>query len=397
MDAAIVSVHEVRVGRLDRLSDDEDFVFTFDPAWLADPDRPTLGQLFVDRMPKRIETSGLPCWFDHLLPPPRGPARRLLQRWAGLDEEEDDLFALLVAMGADLPGAVTLEPAELRLFGPGSYARRIRREPAAPEYALPGAQSKISARDGQGGLVVAARGEKGHYIAKFDDPRYPELPRLEWATTEWASRAGVNVHDADLVSTAAFGALPEGLHVGDGQVFLATRFDRSPEGSVHAEDLGQLLDIPAARLYHASYEAIGEALRWLCPDDVQEYVERLGFMLVCGNGDAHLKNWGVIYPDRRTPRLGPAYDLVATVARAPRDTLALSLDGSKAFESVSRSSFRSLARALEADEAQVVHWIRAACARAQEVWRSGAGDLPLTADERERIDDHIRRVPLLAE
>nr|WP_244617037.1 MULTISPECIES: HipA domain-containing protein [unclassified Rhizobium] len=31
------------------------------------------------------------------------------------------------------------------------------------------------------------------------------------------------------------------------------------------------------------------------------------------NGDMHLKNWSLIYPDRRTPALSPAYDLLSTI------------------------------------------------------------------------------------
>jgi serine/threonine-protein kinase HipA len=50
------------------------------------------------------------------------------------------------------------------------------------------------------------------------------------------------------------------------------------------------------------------------------------------NGDAHLKNFSVIYENPEGPvRLAPAYDLVATTPYIPKDTLALTLDGSKQF------------------------------------------------------------------
>ena len=48
------------------------------------------------------------------------------------------------------------------------------------------------------------------------------------------------------------------------------------------------------------------------------------------NGDAHLKNFGVLYDDAESEvRLAPIYDLVTTTAYKPADILALTLGGSK--------------------------------------------------------------------
>jgi serine/threonine-protein kinase HipA len=51
------------------------------------------------------------------------------------------------------------------------------------------------------------------------------------------------------------------------------------------------------------------------------------------NGDAHLKNFGVLYTHPRSQdcRLSPLYDVVNTTVYIPRDTLALKLNGSKAW------------------------------------------------------------------
>jgi serine/threonine protein kinase HipA of HipAB toxin-antitoxin module len=35
--------------------------------------------------------------------------------------------------------------------------------------------------------------------------------------------------------------------------------------------------------------------------DVAEFIRRLVFSTLTGNGDIHLKNWSLIYSDRRTP------------------------------------------------------------------------------------------------
>ena len=43
-----------------------------------------------------------------------------------------------------------------------------------------------------------------------------------------------------------------------------------------------------------------------------ECVRRTVFNILCGNDDAHLKNWSLVYRDRRNAVLSPAYDLVCT-------------------------------------------------------------------------------------
>src|SRR5262249_23235106 len=46
------------------------------------------------------------------------------------------------------------------------------------------------------------------------------------------------------------------------------------------------------------------------------------------NGDAHLKNFGMVYDDvRGEARLAPIYDLVTTSAYVSKDSLALTLNG----------------------------------------------------------------------
>jgi serine/threonine-protein kinase HipA len=51
-----------------------------------------------------------------------------------------------------------------------------------------------------------------------------------------------------------------------------------------------------------------------------------------GNGDAHLKNFSVLYRHvEDTVELSPAYDMVSTLLYFPRDSLALTLGGTKEF------------------------------------------------------------------
>src|SRR5215469_12314174 len=46
------------------------------------------------------------------------------------------------------------------------------------------------------------------------------------------------------------------------------------------------------------------------------------------NGDAHLKNFGIVYDDvQGEARLAPVYDLVTTSVYLPKDSMALTLNG----------------------------------------------------------------------
>ncbi|MDE2050503.1 MAG: HipA domain-containing protein, partial [Gammaproteobacteria bacterium] len=66
----------------------------------------------------------------------------------------------------------------------------------------------------------------------------------------------------------------------------------------------------------------------------EQYALMVAYSCAIENGDAHLKNFAVIYetPEREI-RLAPAFDIVSTTPYLPRDTLALTLGGTKRFPS----------------------------------------------------------------
>ena len=74
-----------------------------------------------------------------------------------------------------------------------------------------------------------------------------------------------------------------------------------------------------------------------------DFFRRLVFSVLIGNGDMHLKNWSLLYPDRRTPILSPAYDFVATLPNIQNDTLALSFGGSRSLTEITTEQVRRFA------------------------------------------------------
>ena len=65
--------------------------------------------------------------------------------------------------------------------------------------------------------------------------------------------------------------------------------------------------------------------------------------VVMGNRDMHLKNWSLLYPDRRTPVLSPAYDRVSTVPYLPKDTLGLNFGDSHSLHEITKDQIQRFA------------------------------------------------------
>lgn len=211
---------------------------------------------------------------------------------------------------------------------------------------------------------------------------------------------GVSLPTFRQAALSEFKQLPEGIPTGNGSVFLIKRFDRGPDDQrIHMENLAQVLDRPPEEpQYGGRYEHVAAVLAALAPTDVRAFCERLVFCVLCGNTDAHLKNWSLLYPDGRHPQLSPAYDLVASVLYAPRlipDELALSLGGSRRFEDVRLDSFRLLAEVSHLSFDVVASWVREATGRVREAWAREATHLPWLDSERQRINEHLMRIPLV--
>ena len=127
------------------------------------------------------------------------------------------------------------------------------------------------------------------------------------------------------------------------------RFDRRENSRVHMEELAQVLNIPAAvenaKYRRANFETVANVIAGLCGlDSVKDVIIRIVFNILIGNGDAHLKNWAILYPDSVIPTLSPIYDVLPTVLYMPDDDLGLKLADSRTFESVNIESFDGIGR-----------------------------------------------------
>jgi serine/threonine-protein kinase HipA len=124
---------------------------------------------------------------------------------------------------------------------------------------------------------------------------------------------------------------------------------------VHIEDFAQILGLyPEQKYAQFNYETLANLVYKLAGESgLDEFIRRLVFVVASGNGDAHLKNWSLIYPDGVNARLSPAYDFVSTIQYQADDQLALNLARSKRWQDVTRESFLRLARKIGEDETRM--------------------------------------------
>jgi serine/threonine-protein kinase HipA len=131
---------------------------------------------------------------------------------------------------------------------------------------------------------------------------------------------------------------------------------------------------------------------------VAEYIRRLVFSTLIGNGDMHLKNWSLIYPDRRAPALSPAYDLLSTIPYIEsEDTAALNFSRTKKMAALSKEELMHLAAKAELSEKLVIDTARETVERFKKVWAAEKNNLPMAAKVVKAVDAHAPTVELYRE
>jgi serine/threonine-protein kinase HipA len=220
------------------------------------------------------------------------------------------------------------------------------------KFSLAGVQLKFSVAGNERGLTVPARGRAGNIILKFPDGRsgFSGVPEAELGSLELAAQSGIDSVRGFLVAPDTVSGLEEYSAGVEERALAVHRFDRSADDRrIHMEEIAQVLNISAgrgdAKYSAANFETVATVVAALTgTETVSDVIDRIVLNVLIGNGDAHLKNWAVRYPDGRTPELSPAYDLVPTVLYIPGDNLGLNLAGSKKFAEVTPRSFESLGR-----------------------------------------------------
>lgn len=338
--------------------------FRFDEAYLSDRNRPVLGLLFEQNLHARHASAlRLPPWFSNLLP--EGRLREWVAEGRGVSADRE--MELLAQVGGDLPGAVRVLTEDAAPEDPLVNFEEITKsashgevvQPTGWRFSLAGVRMKFSLLRAGDRLTAPASGHGGDWIVKLPDAEYRDVPKNEYAMMRLASIAGMDVPEVVLVHRDEIdGVPPSAWKSPEEWAYAVRRFDRvAGGGRVHIEDLAQVRNVYSDRKYDGNFETVASLIyRRRDIRSLQEFTRRLAFNILISNGDAHLKNWSLIYRDQRVPEISPAYDLVSTAPyRDPSDPedLGLKFGGTRIFDRVTVASFVRLEQRLNAHDAHL--------------------------------------------
>ena len=311
-DARVLKIllGEVLVGYLTGFQDGKN-LFAFDDSYIdLGAGRPTLSlwagtpgdeEATVRRL-REIHSSRmkLPPFFSNLLP--EGVLREYMVKHLKIHRDHE--FDILAALGTSLPGAVRALPANQ--LPPAAASYRPGAEPGAADtpikFSLGGSQLKFSMIE-RGGRFLLEEGDE-EWIVKPPHPVHSNVPQNEYTMMRLAAAAGIQTPEVKLVNIDAVdpGGI-KGLSILSRETlaYAIKRYDRTAVGRVHVEDFAQVFNVYADQEYKATnYDTVGRLIFDLFPNrflQLAEFVRRLVVNILIGNGDAHLKNWSVIYAD----------------------------------------------------------------------------------------------------
>lgn len=395
-----VLLYGIPVGTITNVGHDRT-LFAFTDEYINGEERPVLSLGFKDSLGglitnfKTTQTKLLP-FFSNLLP--EETMRNYLAERAGVNPARE--FFLLWVLGQDLPGAITVTPADGEVLPPSIYEavdEEAQRD-APMRFSLAGVQLKFSAvQHAPGGLTIPASGTGGSWIVKLPSSRFESVPENEYSMMEVARQLGMDVPEIQLLPIDRIANIPDGIGKFGNSAFAIKRFDRSPDGQVvHIEDFAQIFGVyPEEKYKKASMRNVAQVISLEGQEsDVAEFIRRLVFNTLIGNADMHLKNWSVIYKDKQTASIAPAYDFVSTIAYIPDDSTALKVSRTKKFSEFTLDELSYLAAKAMLPERLVLDTAKQTVAGFHEVWNREKTHLPLTKNMIEVIEKHLRDVPL---
>jgi serine/threonine-protein kinase HipA len=210
----------------------------------------------------------------------------------------------------------------------------------AAHSGISGVQPKVLVRDesASSALKVAkprlSQSYRGatHIVKFWEANEYPQLAANEYFCLKVAQRCGLDVPPYRLSE--------------DATALVVDRFDLRPDGTYRGfEDFCVLNGKRTDQKYSGSYESsiMKRFQQFAESPHLIEDLEKLFTLIAinCGlrNGDAHLKNFGIVYDDvLGAARLAPVYDLVTTTVYLPNDNMALVLNGSTRWPSAKNLS-----------------------------------------------------------
>ncbi len=262
-----------------------------------------------------------PIFEMHL---PEGYLLSIIKKHFSKITKTDD-FGLLKIMSTSIDGRITYDLSNDKtnslsledLLNPSSdklFEELVSQ--FALNSALSGVQPKVLAS-----VKNKATLKYDDYIVKSWGEEYPQLALNEYYCMLIVKYAGIEV--------------PEFYISSDDKLFIMKRFDILDDGvKLGFEDMCVLQAKYRDDKYEGTYEKIVKTIKtFVSPKHKKSSLKQFFKMIVINNliqnGDAHLKNFGLIYSDIKDIKIAPAYDIVSTTVYIKNDIPALNLLGSK--------------------------------------------------------------------
>lgn len=393
-----VFIGDLKIGEITLLTNERS-LFIFDDNYLNLSDKPILSQSFFDKSGEiiaqtKILQTKLPPFFSNLLP--EGHLRQYLAQQGGINQQSE--FKLIELLGADLPGSVIVKPGHYIDTDIKQESKDLSRDDQVYRFSLAGIQLKFSAIvQSSGGLTIPASGLGGDWIVKLPAQNFTSVPENEFSMLRLAKEVGIDTPEINLIDLDKVSGLPELGILGGDKALAVKRFDREDGKRIHIEDFAQVYSVfPKDKYDKVNYGNIANMVWTLTGQEgLVDFIKRLVFNIIIGNGDMHLKNWSFIYPDGKTSQLAPAYDFVSTVVYIPDDKLALNLAGEKDMYKISLASFSKLAKKAQLPEYLVVNTAKEMATSVLEVWNKNKYNYPLSDSIIIGIDRHISKLKFL--
>ena len=400
-EALQLTLHGQRVGILTHYTGGKN-ILTFDPEYkaLREPNRPTMTltqRMDIDYLDRVLVSSQrVPAVLSNLLP--EGALRELLSEALRIHPANE--FPLLAWVGNNLPGAIIAAPVPAGEIPGWALSARNRIEAVqidvkgvAQKFSLAGIQMKFSTvrRDGRYNISIEAGTDD--WIVKTPSTLHRNVPENEYSAMKLAESAGVHIPEVDLISLDTLDNLPAIQLPNETHAYAIRRFDRSALERIHTEDFAQVFEFFAHDKYKkANYEQVANALyRYGAGGlaDIQQMARRLLANILLANGDAHLKNWTLIYPDAVNPGLAPAYDIVSTLPYVPSETgIALNLGKQKKWHFMNLETFQIWSNRIDVPWPAIKVHLLDALAAARDLWPGMLSDLPMEEAHKSILREH---------
>ena len=396
-----LTLHGTKVGYLTGYSDGRN-ILAFAPEFTENSSRPTFTLTTHPEFPNVKNVLAEPWSRRQRLHPvlsnllPEGALRELLAQY--LKIHTDNEFNLLARLGQDLPGALIVTAAEPDdipgyVLDPWTKATKTEVKDDPAQFSLAGVQMKFSMRERDGRYRTAESGDLGDWIIKTPSTVHKLVPLNEFTAMRLAQTAGIDIPDIKLVEMDSLDKLPAISLPDEEFAFAIRRFDRSGGKRVHSEDFAQILVKYSQQKYDGpNYEQIGKIIYQYTGNglgNTQQFARRLLVNILLANGDAHLKNWSLVYPDTVTPELSPAYDIVVTrVYMDEEREYALNLSKNKDWYKATFSHFKNWADKAGIPWKAIKPHLDDTLEKARTLWPKSLEDLPAYHTHKEQLKEH---------